>query len=204
MEPGRIVREKSDIGRIPDLALNTPWLHQTMQVRDFWRADAAGAGNARREMLRTFRSLAHPIRRIVHALVPCNRWRGLLILQVMGKCKASENKEKGMKMKMAVAAAALLGAVAITAPSTAAPLAGAGVATSAAKTDAKATEAVRYRRYYRRPYYRRHWRPYRPYRYYRPYGFYRPYYGYGPGWYGPGWGPGWGYRRPGIYLGFGW
>jgi hypothetical protein len=104
-------------------------------------------------------------------------------------------EEMGMKLKLALAAAAVMGAFAMTAPTIAAPLAGAGVATQNAKIDGKAAEQVRY---YRRHYRHRGWRPYR-------YGYrrhYRPYYGYGAY---SGYGYGYPYyrRRPGIYLGFG-
>ena len=109
-----------------------------------------------------------------------------------------------MKVKLALAAAAIMGAFAISVPSQAAPLSGAGIATEAAKTDAKPMEQV-HRRYYRGGTgvagigaiavsgYRRYG--------YRRY--YRPYYG---GFYGGGYGYGYPYRwhrRPGIYLGFG-
>ena len=53
-----------------------------------------------------------------------------------------------MKVKLALAAAAIMGAFAISVPSQAAPLSGAGIATEAAKTDAKPMEQV-HRRYYR-------------------------------------------------------
>ena len=58
-----------------------------------------------------------------------------------------------MKVKLALAAAAIMGAFAVSVPSQAAPLAGAGIATEAAKTDAKPMEQV-HRRHYRG----RHWR----------------------------------------------
>ena len=58
-----------------------------------------------------------------------------------------------MKVKLALAAAAIMGAFAVSVPSQAAPLSGAGIATEAAKTDAKPMEQV-HRRYYRG----RHWR----------------------------------------------
>ncbi len=105
-----------------------------------------------------------------------------------------------MKMKLAVASALLVGAFAFTMPSSAAPLAGAGVATKAATADAKVTEEVRHRRHWRhRRWHHRRWhhRRWHHRRWYRPY-YYRPYYG---GFYG---GYPWGWRRPGIYLRFGW
>jgi hypothetical protein len=108
----------------------------------------------------------------------------------------------GMKMKLALAAAAILGAVTFTAPTSAAPLAGTGLAAKA-DTATNAVEQVHRRRWRGHRYYgRRHWRPrhygYRPFRRYRPY-----YYGY-PGYYGY---YGYPYRRwyrPGVYLHFGW
>jgi hypothetical protein len=113
-------------------------------------------------------------------------------------------EEMGMKIKLALAAAAILGAFAITAPSNAAPLAGAGVATQGAKVDAKATEEVRHRRWHRRHwrhrhYHRRHWRHRR---YYRPY-YYRPYYGYNNYYGGYPYYGGRHFRRGGVYFGFG-
>ena len=115
-------------------------------------------------------------------------------------------EEMGMKVKLALAAAAILGAFAITAPTNAAPLAGAGIATQAAKADAKVTEHVHKRRWHRRHYRHRNWsrRHYRHRRYaYRPY-YYRPYYGYN-NYYRGGY-PYYGgrhFRRGGIYFGFG-
>jgi hypothetical protein len=106
----------------------------------------------------------------------------------------------GMKVKLAVAAAALMGALAISATSQAAPLAGTGHATQTAKVDAMATEHVRYRRYGHRGYgYRRYgYRRYGYRRYGYGYPYYQPYYGgYGYGY------PYRYYRRPRIYFGFG-
>jgi hypothetical protein len=105
-----------------------------------------------------------------------------------------------MKMKIALAATALLGAMAFATPSSAAPLAGTGLATKA-DTATSAVEQVHRRRWRGHRYYgRRYWRPryygYRPYRYYSPYYAY-PYYGYN----------GYPYRRwrrGGVYLHFGW
>lgn len=114
-----------------------------------------------------------------------------------------------MKIMVVLAAAGLVSALAIATPSTAAPLSGTALAAQSAKVDANITQEVRHRRWHRRNFHRRHlhrrhWHR----RHWRPYGFYRPYYGlgpgwYGPAWYGPGWGPGWGWRRPGVYLRFG-
>ncbi len=107
------------------------------------------------------------------------------------------------KFFMLAAAVAAFGLFAVPAPADAATRKAAGVANAqSVQMDLSA------RRYYRHYYYQRHYRYYgrhygAPY-YYRPY-YYRPYpYYYGPRYYYPyGYYPYY-YRRPGIYLQFGW
>lgn len=86
-----------------------------------------------------------------------------------------------------IVAAALTAAGAVSMPAEAAS---ATAAKNVQTTETMPTD-VSARRYYRRYGYRRAYRPYGYYGGYRPY---RPY-GYGGGY-------GYGYRRPGIYLGF--